>query len=351
MTRADATRAVPWLRYALLAAALSAVWLVIGLFTSAPSASADEGDSGSGLLGTVGSVVGGVTNATGTVGDTVAEVVETVVEPVAEPVVEPVIEAAPAPVAEVAPSVVDTATDAANGTISGTNTAVGTLVNGLASSVSDVAGGGTVGAVVDPLAGGLDDVVGGLPILGDVVGDDTVVGVVSPVTGLVDGTLGTVVGSVGELSTDGTGILPQLPGIPLLPDDSETTGGTEPGVVTTPVVAPGTANAGPPGGSTAGTAPHSRDFDSAGAESGLPGSVTPADGGAPPGGNLPATPGVPGGGSTSGTGGSAGGGGASGTSDAAFAALELDALASLVLHSVDDALPSSPVYDTDTTPD
>ena len=49
--------------------------------------------------------------------------------------------------------------------------------------------------------------------------------------------------------------------------------------------------------------------------------------------------------------GHAGAGGASGTSDAAFAAVGLGALASLVLHSVDDELPSSPVYDTDTTPD
>ncbi|HEY9365725.1 MAG TPA: hypothetical protein VIP55_03745, partial [Agromyces sp.] len=46
-----------------------------------------------------------------------------------------------------------------------------------------------------------------------------------------------------------------------------------------------------------------------------------------------------------------GGGAASGTSDAAYAALELDALASLALHSIDDELPSSPVYDTDSTPD
>ncbi len=59
-----------------------------------------------------------------------------------------------------------------------------------------------------------------------------------------------------------------------------------------------------------------------------------------------------GGGGSAGSGASgSGSGGASGSSDAAFAALELDALASLVLHSVDDALPSSPVYDTDSTPD
>ena len=49
--------------------------------------------------------------------------------------------------------------------------------------------------------------------------------------------------------------------------------------------------------------------------------------------------------------GGSGAAGASGTSDAAFAAVGIGAHASLVLHSVDDELPSSPVYDTDTTPD
>ena len=83
------------------------------------------------------------------------------------------------------------------------------------------------------------------------------------------------------------------------------------------------------------------------------GVITPASGGTPPGGDLPTSPAAPvapTGGAGSGGAGSAGGG-ASGTSDAAFAALGLDALALLVLHAVDDDLPSSPVYDTDTTPD
>lgn len=350
MTPAETARHVPWLRYALLAAALSAVWLVISLFSSAPSASADEQDSGSGLLGTVGSVLEGATTVTGTVGDTLGTVVDTVVEPVAE-VGEPVVEVAPEPVAEVVPEVVDMTTDAANGTISGTNTAVGTIVNELAGSVSDVAGSGTVGAVIGPVAGVVDDVAGGLPVVGDLLGDDTVGGVLGPVTGLVDGTLGTIVGSIGELPTDGTGVLPQLPGIPLLPGDPGTPG--NPGVVTNPGAASGGSAGGsaPPGVVDDISAWSVRVLASASLESGSVGSFTPADGGAPPGGNLPTTPALPIGGSASGGVGSSGTGAGSGASDAAFAALELDALASLVLHSVDDALPSSPVYDTDTTPD
>jgi hypothetical protein len=354
MTPADDLRHVPWLRYALLAAALTAVWLVISLFSSAPSASADESDTGSGLLGGATSLLGGVTTVTGGVGDTLGDVVDTVTEPV-NLVLEPVVDVAPEPVAEVAPvapAVVDTATDAANTTISGTNTAVGTLVNGITATLSDVAGGGTVGAVVAPITGVVDGAAGGLPIVGELLGDNAVSGVLSPVTGLIDDTLGTVVGSAGELPTDGTGILPQLPRSPLLPGDSEAPGGTgDPGVVTTPVTWSG-GTSGPVGVADAGSTEYgSRALVSSSAASGLAGAITPADGGAPPGGDLPASPAAPAGGSTFGGGGSGGAGGSSGTSDAAFAALELDALASLVLHSVDDALPSSPVFDTDTTPD
>jgi hypothetical protein len=332
MRPADDVRHVPWLRYALLAAALTAAWLVISLFSSAPSASADEHDTGSGLLGGVGSLLGGVASVTGGVGDTLGDV-------------------APEPVAEVAPVVVDTATDAANTTISGTNTAVGTLGNGVTATLSDVAAGGTVGAVVTPITGLVDGVAGGLPIVGDLVGDNAVSGVVSPVTGLVDDALGSVIGSAGELPTDGTGILPQLPRIPLLPGGSDSPGDPgEPAVVTTPA----TSTGGPPGSLGAAdtsTESASRALVSSSAAYGLAEAITPADGGAPPSGDLPASPAAPAGGSASGGAGSGGAGGASGTSDAAFAALELDALASLVLHSVDDALPSSPVFDTDTTPD
>jgi hypothetical protein len=97
--------------------------------------------------------------------------------------------------------------------------------------------------------------------------------------------------------------------------------------------------------------------DGAGAHDDPVGTILPADGtpsgGAPSG--SPAATGGHGAGHGSGTGpGGAGHGGAtgaSGTSDAAFAAFTLDALASLVLHAVDDELPSSPVFGTDTTPD
>lgn len=345
MTPADGTRHVPWLRYALLAAALTAVWFVISLFSSAPSASADEHDPGSGLLGGAASVVDGA-------GDTLGEVVDTGVEPVNQ-VLEPVVDAAPEPiaeVAEVAPVVVDTATDAANTTISGTDAAAGTLVNGATAPVAD----GTVGSVVAPITEVVDGLAGHSTIVGDLLGDDVVSGAISPVTGLVDDTLGAVVGSLGELPTDGTGILPDLPEIPLLPGGSDAGRPGEPGVVTTPSAADGA----PPGGpgshdmaDAVGTDSAWRALFSSRAASGLAGTITPVDVGAPPGGDLSASPAASAGGGAAAGGAGSGTGGASGASDAAFAALQLDALASRVLNSVDDALPSSPVFDTDTTPD
>jgi hypothetical protein len=69
----------------------------------------------------------------------------------------------------------------------------------------------------------------------------------------------------------------------------------------------------------------------------------------PPGAPAPGEPlGAP---VTGSTGAGTAGAGVGNTADAASGAIDLDALASLVLGSVDDELPSSPVYDTDTTPD
>ena len=362
MNSADAARQVPWLRYALLAASLTAVWLVISLFSSAPSASADERDSGSGLLGTVGSLLGGVTEVTGAVGGLVGGVVETVVPPVNQ-VVEPVVEVLPEPVAEpvavVVPGAVDTVTETANTVIGGGNAAVGTIVNGVTGTVSGIAGGDTVSGITTPVAGLVDGIVDELPIVGSLLPSGTVGAVLDPVTGLVDDTLGTVVGTMPALPTDGSGVLPQLPSIPLIPGGTD---GTDPGGPgdQTPGEAPPPSHAGaPPGVAADGrNAESSSDSGRTGATNlqatarSATGTIAPSDGGSPAGDGSPAlgAPALGVGGSGTGAAGS-GGGAASGTSDAAYAALELDALASLALHSVDDELPSSPVYDTDSTPD
>ncbi|MDF2575065.1 MAG: hypothetical protein K0S05_1977, partial [Agromyces sp.] len=188
MTSAVAVRQSPWLRYALLGAVFSALWLAISLFSAASSASADEQEP-SGLLGTAGALLGGATQVTASLGDTVGGVV---------------------PVDE-------SSTDAANTAISTANTTVATVVNGVTGTLSEVADGGTVGAVVVPVTGTLDGVVGSAPVVGGVLGDDTLGGVVDPLAGAVDSTLAAVVGSTSGLPTDGTGVLPHLPGLPLLP--------------------------------------------------------------------------------------------------------------------------------------
>lgn len=347
MTATAELRRMPLLRYALIGACFAVIWLALSLFASATSASADERDTGGGLLGAAGSVIGGATGVTGTVGGALQGVVDATVVPV-QPVLEPIVGAAPEPVAEAIPAVVDTITETADGAISEANRTVGTLVNRITSGLSDAAGGSTI---ISPVAKPVDNVAGSLPIVRGLVGDGAVSGVLNPVTGLLDKTIG----STGDQPTDGTGILPHLPRIPLLPGDSGTPGlpgrpGTGPGAVTQP------GGSAPPGlgeggllieASDAGAGPAAARL----ADAGTMGSGLPFDGGAFPDDvpSVPDTPAVPAG---TGFGGAApGGAGAASTSDAAVAAFGLDALASLVLHAVDDKLPSSPVYDTDSTPD
>ncbi|WP_133411789.1 hypothetical protein [Agromyces badenianii] len=345
MRSADAARRVPWLRYALLAVALSAVWLVISLFSSAPSASADDRDHGSGLLGTAGSLLGGVTDVTGAAGDVVGGgvvgVVATVTAPV-DAVVELLPEPAAEPVAEIVPAASDTVTGAAGTAISGVDATVGTAVNGVAVTVSGLVEGGAVSGIARPVAGIVDGIVHRLPIVGALLPVGTVGGLLGPVAGTVDESLCAIIGTAPALPTDGTGILPQRPGIPLLPSGP---GGSEPGGVTA-----GLASGAPPGWAGLGLdslqAAHAGPPGPAGTLASGGGDTSPTAG--------PLALGTPVGGSGAGSGTGASGSGsasASGTSDAAFAALELDALASLALHSVDDELPSSPVYDTDSTPD
>ncbi|MCJ1708496.1 hypothetical protein [Microbacterium sp. VKM Ac-2923] len=137
------------LRVFLLGVLVSLATAVLSLFATSMSASAD--DSGSGLLGAVGSTVNGVTD---TAGD--------VVEPVTTAVVEPV------------------------------------------ANVTDVAGSGVVGAIVDPVVA----TAGSLPIVGPVVEQSGLGGVVTGVAGAVDETLPVVVGTAPEIAP----VVPSLPG-------------------------------------------------------------------------------------------------------------------------------------------
>jgi len=367
MTSADAARRVPWLRYALLGVLFAAIWLAISLFSSAVGASAEEPDPNL-PLDSAGAAVGAVSDMTAAVDQAVEPVVETVVEPVVEPVnavVEPVVEAIPEPVepfvepvAEVAPEVTETVTDAANAAAKSGNTAVGIGGSEIAAAATAAAGSKPVGKVAHPVGQVADDTVEDLPVVGDVAPKGLVGKTVGPTADVADLTLDAVVGSIADLPTDGSGLLPRVPSIPLLPGGSVDPGLGLPGI---PGLA-GDSDAGAPSGSAVsgpfgdpvdfaldGSTSWSGDFHDPGVPADLSGAITPV-GGSPTGGSAPGSP-ASGGGTGPGGAGAGGAGGASGTSDAAFAALGVDALASMVLRSVDDELPSSPVYDTDTTPD
>ena len=286
--------------------------------------------------------------ATGAVGDTLGDVVDAVVEPVVE-LLEPA-HVAPSPSSRWCPRV-EAVTDTVERRIGGGNrpSAPSSTRSPARSPASRRA------ARVDPVAapstacGRRHD--RRLPLVGGLLGDGTVSGVVGPVTGLVDDTLGTVVGSTGELPPTAPACSPASR-IPLLPGVRRT---VTPAAGRCPAFPAScrrlrTPASPPPTGGRAARRRRPAELPPPDAarrriDAGVR-RIGPADAGAPPGGGPPAPAG-----SRLRRHRCRAAGGASGTSDAAFAALELDALASLALHSVDDALPSSPVFDTDSTPD
>ncbi|KZE95279.1 hypothetical protein AVP42_00392 [Agromyces sp. NDB4Y10] len=346
MRTAIAVNRTPLLRAALLGSGLAAAWVVVSLAAGPSSASAEEDPKG--VLGTVGSVVGTVG---GTVDTVVDEVVDPVVTSVTAPVtttveaVQPVAPAPAQPVVEAVPVVVDTVTDAASGAVDDVDAVASETVAEVAGTVGDVAGSSPVGSLVDTL----DTTVGLLPIVGPVLDDAPLDGLLGPVAGGVDDALGTVVGRFGPLP-DG-GVLPSLPDLGIAPGSTEAvvplpveTGGA---VLVVAESSVGAQSGAPPGDDSA-TPAAALTSDSGPPGTAPPlGALAPAPGLAGGAADAPLGAGTPAGGSTSG---SAGSGGIAG-SDAASAAHDLDAMASLVLHAVDDALPSSPIYDTDTTPD
>ncbi|MGR0218304.1 hypothetical protein [Agromyces sp. ZXT2-6] len=345
MRAATAVSRMPLARAALLGSGLAAAWVVVSLVSGPSSASAEEDPNG--LLGTVGTAVG-VLDA---VADEVVEPVVAVVTPVADAVesVEAVAPAPVQPVVETAPVVVDTVTDAANGTLDLADSGATEVVTELAAAVSDLAEGSPVDSISDPIIGVVDEVAGTLPVVGPVLGDDTLGGLLGPVVGAVDGTLGIVVGDFGPLP-DG-GILPSLPDLGVVPSGPGTAGPDDPATGPGDALPAGSAVA-PGMGATSVDIDASRFADRM-SDARPPGTaapigaVAPTPGASGDGSGTPLGTSAPAGGSASA---GAGAGGVAG-SDTAFAAHDLDALASLVLHAVDDALPSSPVFDTDTTPD
>ena len=164
-------------RLLLLACAAGFLWALLTVFAQAsPSSAAESDDQGSGLLGLVGGTVNAVGGAAGDVVGVVDDAAQATVA-VVTPVVAPVVEAVPAPVREPVAALADTAVSTVSKTAQAADTVVVSAAKGLADTVSGITQDtplapvvGTVGEL-DPL---LPDV-GAIGVVDDVV--DVVAGV------------------------------------------------------------------------------------------------------------------------------------------------------------------------------
>ncbi|MFG6402587.1 hypothetical protein [Microbacterium sp. P04] len=347
-------------RVALLALLLGVAWCVFSLFAPSSSASAEERD-GSGLLGTVGSVVGSAGDVVGGVTDTVDEVLTGTVQavaPVATPVVAPIPEPVAAPVAQVvtqAPAIVNQA-------VVHVDTVATATVDAATGAVAEVADAGLVSAVVAPVT----DIVTEVPVLGSLVEETGADSALDSVAGGLDGAVSDLVGSAPATVP----LLPQLPTgavdavteilVPSpvsLPGSVFPIGGIPAGIVPGSVVIPAAPGASQSGASTPSSSPSSIRFPAAHAtglsaeEAVIPGVLTAAtitDGEVPVWGSAGAAGSVPG--SPASVGGS---GGASGLGAALAGTAPHGAHNSFSYFRVhtDDALPGAPVFDTDVAPD
>lgn len=304
-------------------------------------AHADEGDDGP---------LDGLTSLVGQTVTQVAEpVVTQVVAPVVTQVVAPVVQTVVAPAQQAAPEVVKSVTETVSDTplvgpaAAPVVTAVADTAQAVATPVTDILTDSPVAQITDPIL----DAVTGLPVVGGLVDDLGVTGVVRDVVGVVD----EATGLIGDI---GAGTLP-----PVLEALEPTTPGAAPSTPSTPSVAipapavsaasGAAASAGPTSAlSTAAasssgdaTAPPPAAFVNDDANpAGLPADGTPAAPGAPPG--TPVSP-------TSSA-------APSGASPYAHARLSDSGVPPLrawerAAGASDDALPASPVADTDVSPD
>lgn len=325
----------PAARIGLLGLAVGAAWLAVSLFTAGSSASADAADEPDGLLGTV---VSAVVSTTDAVVEPAAAPVQQTVQAVAQPVVQaaqPVASAvrtvtqnavqpiaqtpAAEPIAQVAHTVQALPSAAASVVETASDLEESIPVEALTASVT---------SVVD---GALDEVGVRLPAVGHVL--DELVGS-SPTGGLASAVLGDAVdpvlfvllpGSEGASSPELAASIPAL--------SASATGRSAAATASNAALLDLTAT-------TAAAEPAGR--ADTGAGSGAPAPAAPS---APP-----FTPAPGGSGAAGGVGGSAASG-ASAVSDTADFTFLHEAAASQALSAVCDELPSSPVFDTDSTPD
>jgi hypothetical protein len=338
MDRAEAALPARLLRLLLCGLGVAAGLVLLGLAFNAVSASAaeptshtattdpsDSGSSGSGLLGTVGSVFGTVTTPVSNTVQTVTSTVSSVVTPVTQTF--------PAPVQQAVHPVTDAVTT-------------------VTQSVSLT---GTVAPVTDAV----DDVVADVPEVGSTLSSTlgSLSGATAPVTGTIDG----VVGDVGAVT--GSVTSPSLPGgsDPSGPSNGSTGGdpassapgtsvdGTGAGAGDAVIGVWSARHAWQPAGAAVMNANEASPATRARASGlGIGGGDTPF---APSPGDPAAPSAVPGGSTTTSGARSGSGPGGSVLAFDAVAPIAPALPSALAGTPPDDRLPSTPTYETDSTPD
>lgn len=213
MRESEAVFAVSRVRIALGALALGGGLTLLALFAAPQSASAADEPQSGGILGALGGVVTSVTQPVVAIVDPVVETVVTpvlapvvnhVVEPVVAPVVTPVVDEVVQPVAGVVDAVVETAVHAVT-PVTAAVPALKPVVNAIpkvTTTVEQLGGPKPVGTILSPIVAGVDGTIRELPIVGSVVsgvlGTAPIGGVIAPVVDVVDGTVGGAVGGVVE---------------------------------------------------------------------------------------------------------------------------------------------------------
>ncbi|WDG18174.1 hypothetical protein [Microbacterium sp. Clip185] len=322
-------------RFLLLAAGVGLLWAGISVLTSPSTAHAEDDDRG-GLIGLVGGVTGAASDLVGATTDAVSDILPPV-----------------APVADAASQTVSTVTTTVSDTVAYVPEVVPELQPVVEPVVTEIVQ-PVVTDVVQPVVDGVGGIVEPVPVISDVVRAidlpsavgvvSGVVGAVPGVVGSVDDTVGTVIGTPGHPTSGG--VVPSVP-IPGTDQVSEPGAGPHPTqeAATAALVAAlaatvdarhaSVAGAGGAAFATPSAAAPARSLDLFGAPP-LPGHSAPWEGSAPSG--------------------SSSSGSSSGPLSFALgwvngSAWPGSAGSAVAPRDGDDDLPSSPVFDTDISPD
>lgn len=329
-------------RILLLAAGVGLLWAGISVLTSTSSAHADDDDRG-GLIGLVGGVSGAASDLVGATTGAVGDIL---------PPVAPVTDAASQTVSTVTTTVSDTVAYVPD-VVPELQPVVEPVVTEIVQPVVTEIVQPVVTDVVQPVVDGVGGIVEPVPVVSDVVGAidlPSVVGVVSDVVGAVPGVVGSVDDTVGTvIGTPGHPTSGGVPSVPIPGTDQV----SEPGASPHPTQEAATAALVAALAATV-DARHASVAGAGGAAFATPSAAAPARSldlfGAPPlpGHSVPWESSAPSGSSSSGA--------SSGSLSFALgwvgsSAWSASAGSAVAPRDGDDDLPSSPVFDTDISPD